>query len=213
MIKNLLLAAVFLVVGYVAAVFFPMPQPIEQDLHSLVGQVETEAQEATQTVEGAVAEGEAKVAGMEERGEQEGELSTKTEDGQQATEEEQDYFVQSDLLFHTKDSAAKSTLVLGAFKDEAVADNEINSLNINDQVNKFPFKLPTGTKATLVTIGEYETEGEATKAKMALEAKHDLNLLVVKFPTKEAPPPKTDEEIVDAVIDALQASKQPTTKQ
>ena len=51
MIKTLLLAVLFIAIGYVVAVFFPMPQSIEQDLHSLVGTVEADAQDAKNAVD------------------------------------------------------------------------------------------------------------------------------------------------------------------
>ena len=85
---------------------------------------------------------------------------------------------------------------------------KIASLNIKEQVNKFKFKLPTGTLRTLVTFGQYDTQDQASNVKQRLESKHDLNLIIVKFPTPEPEPAKTDEEVVDAVIEALQASKQ-----
>lgn len=157
MIKNIIIATVLIAAGYIAAVFFPMPESIKQDFNSLVGKASSEVQDAKQGLEKEAGEAVGKVDGQIDAASGDLKESATAESqgtgGKESAEDEQKYFTQSDLLFNSHALNEKATIILGTFPNEQVADEEIASLNLKEPTNKFPFKSPTGTKVTLVTIG------------------------------------------------------------
>lgn len=163
MIKKILIGVALIVVGYIAAVFLPLPADIE----SMVKSPFTDPSELV--------------------GDDVSETVTNDE-----PEEEPVYYYAQDLLVGSAETGESFALFLGTFLDQDSADKELSEMALPVPYTTLPYETPVGSKVVLALLGQFADKDEAVKQKVALEGQFDLNLQVVKFPTPKEPPADTE---------------------
>ncbi|UAA37102.1 hypothetical protein KIH87_10090 [Paraneptunicella aestuarii] len=209
MIKKLLIAALLIALGYGAAIFFPLPSDIadqvKEPVNALIIKMKGGAETAEQDIQEETQQASSDIQQVTADGQTPG---AQTDEQAQATqaqpeEDDADYFTQADLL-RNPTKPASTTIYFGTFLNDALADSEIKSLELDPKlVQKFKFKTPTNKKVTLITIGKYDDEGKAYSEKLRLESRYDLNLQIVRFPEKEEEKKDEKTELVKKLVEAI----------
>jgi len=194
MFKNIVLVVIIGALGYLAAMMFPPPASWQANVDNLIGGSETLLSDNDTN------------SSSEQGSAQE---NTNPSDNDNANDSEQQsdesLFVQQDLLFSPVNNAEQSTLVLGVFTNSELANHAIAQINLQNDAEQHAFKLPTGTEGVLVTIGKYDSLQAATKAKLDIEAFHNINLQLVKYPEKAPPEKDENAQMAENLIEVLQS--------
>lgn len=199
MLKNIVLVVVVGALGYLAAMVFPPPASWQAEVNNVISGAEKQLPDALPNNDESQAEGQQNANT---------DVNANEDDSQQQAES--DRFVQQDLLFSPVKTSELSTLVLGTFGSEALANSAVEQLTLEgsgiaDKAEQHLFTLPTGTDVVLVTIGQYESINEAVKAKQDIEAFHNVNLQLSKYPQKAPPPEDENAKVAESLIEVLQS--------
>lgn len=172
MIKKILLACIFIGIGYLIAVFLPMSpdwqitvkSPFKSDGvigNSIVGELIGTTDEPV--VEEVVAQEEDKTQ----------------------------YAFQSDLLVTPFDANVVFTILLGHYPTEASGNAFLESAGFSEVAPQYiPFKDPLGKTTLLLVLGEFKDEQSARKQEKSWESLYDFNLQIVKKPVLPEPEPE-----------------------
>lgn len=213
MIKKLLIAALLIVLGYGAAIFFPLPndmaEQVKEPVNKAIAKIKGEVEIAEKDTQKDTQQASSDIQQAASADDQAADEQAQTDEQMKTEEDDVDYFTQADLL-RNPTKPASTTIYFGTFLNDVLADSEIKSLDIDPKlVQKFKFKTPTNRKVTLVTIGKYEDEGKAYSEKLNLESKYDLNLQIVRFPEKEEEKDDEKTELVKKLVDAISEQSAP----
>lgn len=183
MLKKIVLASLLIALGYLIAVWFPMPESLSSKLSNL--SLNAESSIATTQVESSansIPENE-----ISEEAPSEIKSDESTSATENAEDEQKNYIRVSDLLFSSKNLPEKATLSLDSFPSQQAAEQFIAERNIDESVFYFDFLRSTGSKWVLVTLGEFASQHAAQEREKALEMRYDINLTVVRLPEPPQP--------------------------
>jgi|GEM_PF-6783350 len=198
MFKNIVLVIIIGALGYLAAMVFPPPASWQANVNNLIGGSESLLSDNDSNTNS---------NSSSEQGSAQENTNPSDNDNANDSEQQSDetLFVQQDLLFSPVNSVEQSTLVLGAFTNSELANHAIAQINLQNDAEQHAFKLPTGTEGVLVTIGKYDSLQAATKAKLDIEAFHNINLQLAKYPEKAPPEKDENAQMAENLIEVLQS--------